>query len=418
VLLDLQCLAVLRPQSYVTISIVVQELVHGMACGHTFHEYCIVAYANSKYLTLHTVPCPSCKRTRNDLADAADALLAGHGTGSSGSGGQVVDIMDDEMPPADVPGNEEEEDDKGKGKGKAKAKSSGMGKGKSKGKGASVGMAIASGVVDGTEGDVTDDTTTDDGLGGSTPVVVSEVPVAMAAAPVAVGGKGKGKGKAKGKTEGKGNPSDHLLAELLALGDAPVPGAGGKGRGKSKGKGKATAAVDGSPGVKGKGKAKAAAVDGSPGVKGKGKGKAKASAKAAAVDGSLGVKGKGKAKSRASAKAAAVVCPPVEDSGSLSVAGAAVPAVPKAPPVSLLAAVPAAAAASEVVALPENNPLFSTDVMCSSCGRHEAFKKCRLISKKTGRWQCSGCGCKAVMLRRSFGHWPTDAFTNLSPDCM
>jgi hypothetical protein len=120
--------------------------------------------------------------------------------------------------------------------------------------------------------------------------------------------------------------------------------------------------------------------------------------------------------------------------GSPGGTGAGLPAVPQAtveaPGPLEAAAVPEVGGSPGVVAGPVGalalvppvatmaNPHFSEDVLCDSCGRHEHFKKCRLISKKTGRWQCSGCGCKAVMLRRAFGNWPTSAFAQLTPDCM
>ena len=45
-------------------------------CGHTFHTYCIDAYADAMGMTLVELPCPTCKRTGDSLADAEASLLA------------------------------------------------------------------------------------------------------------------------------------------------------------------------------------------------------------------------------------------------------------------------------------------------------------------------------------------------------
>ena len=120
-----------RYQSYVTIITVVQELVHAMACGHCFHEVCISAFADSRLLTLHTVPCPVCKKSRQDLAAEGDQLLSGYtpvGTGSSGSGGPVpeIDLVDEASDEVDeVDDVDDVEDFKGKGNAKGKATGNG-----------------------------------------------------------------------------------------------------------------------------------------------------------------------------------------------------------------------------------------------------------------------------------------------------
>ena len=48
-------------------------------------------------------------------------------------------------------------------------------------------------------------------------------------------------------------------------------------------------------------------------------------------------------------------------------------------------------------------PQFSAleRVRCDSCGQLEHFRKCRVISKKAGRWRCPGCGTTTTQLRRS-----------------
>ena len=113
-----------------------------MACGHCFHEVCIVAFANSRHMDLHTVPCPVCKKSRRELAEPADQLLSGHTP--------AFDLFGDDPP-------------RGQGKGKGKgAKAKGKGddyevQGKGKG-------AKAKGNGDETEVEVLDDATTDDGL--------------------------------------------------------------------------------------------------------------------------------------------------------------------------------------------------------------------------------------------------------------
>jgi hypothetical protein len=199
----------------------------------------------------------------------------------------------------------------------------------------------------------------------------------------------------------------------------PMGGAAkAKAKPKAKAAGKATARATG----KGKGKGPdaagdAAVVDDDPDVpaaplpspgampqaKATGKGQAKAT-------------GKGKGKGKGKGPVAAVVD---GDDDPLAAFGAIFDDVPAAslPSPGAMPIVPVVAVASDPHPHPHPHPHFSTDVLCDSCGRHEHFKRCRLIAKKAGRWQCSGCGCKAVMLRRKFGQWPTDAFSNLSPDC-
>jgi hypothetical protein len=306
----------------------VQDLVHAMACGHCFHEVCIVAFADSRSKTLHTVPCPICKLSRQDLAAEGDQLMAGHmprGTGSSGSGGPVpaIDLLDDTPPPASP--DEHPDDDEGKGKGNGNGK--GKGKVTENGKGGKGNDEVA------------DEVSLDDGFDLAVSVLGSS-PVHRAMAKPRATGKGKAKAKPQAKATGKG-----------------------------KGKGAAVAAVD------------AAVVADDPFADdvaaGEGEGAAAAKAQAKAT-------GKGKGKGKAVDAAAP---PPAE---------AAAP-----PPADV-----------------EHPHFSSTDVLCDSCGRHEHFKRCRLIAKKSGRWQCSGCGCKTVMLRRKFGQWPTDAFSNLTPDCI
>jgi hypothetical protein len=409
-----------------------------MACGHCFHEVCILAFAESRSLTLHTVPCPVCKRSRRELADEADHLLAGHmpgNSGSSGSGGPVpeIDLLGDATPPAGQPevispGDDEppDDDEPTKGQGKAKGKGRGKGKGKGKAKGNGKGGKGNDEGVEVEEGDEsagfdeTDDgfdDTTDDGLGDH------GAPKAKAKAKSRAKATGKAKARATGKGKGKGPVAavDAAVVAGAAVDAAVVAGPMG-GAAKAKAKPKAKAAGKATARATGKGKGKgpdaagdAAVVDDDPDVpaaplpspgampqaKATGKGQAKATGK-----------GKGKGKG----PVAAVVD---GDDDPLAAFGAIFDDVPAAslPSPGAMPIVPVVAVASDPHPHPHPHPHFSTDVLCDSCGRHEHFKRCRLIAKKAGRWQCSGCGCRAVMLRRKFGQWPTDAFLNLSPDC-
>ena len=114
-----------------------QELVHGMACGHCYHEICIVTYAESRGQTLNSVPCPVCNQNREDLAAAGDILMTGGsgGPGNAGSSGigiggpgndGLIDVLADETDDGTT------DDGQGNTKGKGKGKGNTKGKGKAK----------------------------------------------------------------------------------------------------------------------------------------------------------------------------------------------------------------------------------------------------------------------------------------------
>jgi hypothetical protein len=346
-----------------------------MACGHCYHEICIVTYAESRGQTLNSVLCPVCKKSREDLATASDSLMTGGSGGpgnalssGSGSGGpgndgpiyMVADETDD--------GTTDDGKGKGKGntkgntkgksntKGKGSTKGKGKGKGNTKGKGKAQVAPLMMAVTAADDGDVTPDVGAAIGDGDVTPEV----------------------GAAAEDGEVTDDGGNSLLTAIF--GDA------GDGVGTAKAKAKATVKAKAKPKSKGKAKAKATV-----------KAKAKATVKA-------------KAKSKGSGKGtAAAVAEPVPEPEVEAVADVAPPAE----------AVPAVVAPVEAIVPLAPNPNFSEDVLCHSCGRHESFRKCRLLAKKAGgKWQCSGCGCKAVMLRRKFGEWPVEAFSRLTPDCI
>ena len=51
----------------------VEPLVH-LACAHGYHGDCLQKNCDSKSLTFLTIPCPVCKRTHEQCAEAAAAL--------------------------------------------------------------------------------------------------------------------------------------------------------------------------------------------------------------------------------------------------------------------------------------------------------------------------------------------------------
>jgi hypothetical protein len=388
-----------------------------MACGHCFHEVCILAYADSRDMTLHTVPCPICKLSRQQLSAASDQLMSGvfRGTGSSGSGGPIpaIDLLGDTTPPASP--DEHPDDDKGKGKGNGNGK--GKGKATDNGKGGKGNDEVA------------DEVSLDDGFDLAVSLLGSSPPVHRAMAKPRATGKSKAKAKPQAKATGKGKGKGASVAAVDAAVVAEgVSGNGGDGivldfigaaaatakakpkakaTGKGKGKGAAVAAVDAAVVADDPFAGDVAAGGGEGAAAAKAQAKAKPKAKAT---------GKGKGKGKAVDAAVAADDPPADSGAILAVEAAAPP--PADGDTLADGATVAGEAAAAVVATAVHPHFSSTEVLCDSCGRHEHFKRCRLIAKKSGRWQCSGCGCKAVMLRRKFGQWPTDAFSNLTPDCI
>ena len=52
-----------------------QEPVYTLACGHTFHEECIDAWAYNNGLARNSVRCPTCRFVGADLLFGADLFL-------------------------------------------------------------------------------------------------------------------------------------------------------------------------------------------------------------------------------------------------------------------------------------------------------------------------------------------------------
>jgi len=59
---------------------------------------------------------------------------------------------------------------------------------------------------------------------------------------------------------------------------------------------------------------------------------------------------------------------------------------------------------------------YDGNVHCEYCGEMTHHSRCRVLSKTSGKFQCSNCCTKCTQLRRSFGQWPTSQFSNLSKD--
>lgn len=69
----------------------VEPLVH-LACAHGYHGDCLQKYCDSKSLTFLTIPCPVCKRTHGQCAEAAAALEVSSATVAAVD--EVEDIPD------------------------------------------------------------------------------------------------------------------------------------------------------------------------------------------------------------------------------------------------------------------------------------------------------------------------------------
>ena len=54
--------------------------------------------------------------------------------------------------------------------------------------------------------------------------------------------------------------------------------------------------------------------------------------------------------------------------------------------------------------------------MCSTCGIHQPFTRCRLTNKTKGLWKCNFCNTKTVCLSRKLGGWPNAAFQSLTEE--
>ena len=207
----------------------------------------------------------------------------------------------------------------------------------------------------------------------------------------------KGKGKAKGKARGKATPKGKSGAAGKAM---AKPKAKSVGKGKGAGKGKATAM--GVCSGDGKGEASAMGI-------GKGKGKVHDLFErdgSADSDAPLAPrKGKGKAK------------PPVQGGkgqGEVNTEGEdedqAAQLMAKGTGKGKNKLVKWGAGRHELGSLSEGM------VFCNTCGRHEHFHKCRVVSKTKGTWSCCGCRTKCTQLYRKFGQWPTPDFEQISVD--
>ena len=69
----------------------VEPLVH-LACAHGYHGDCLQRYCDSKSMTFLTIPCPVCKRTHGQCAEAAAALEVSSATVAAVD--EVEDIPD------------------------------------------------------------------------------------------------------------------------------------------------------------------------------------------------------------------------------------------------------------------------------------------------------------------------------------
>lgn len=59
---------------------------------------------------------------------------------------------------------------------------------------------------------------------------------------------------------------------------------------------------------------------------------------------------------------------------------------------------------------------WGENVMCFECGQHVTYRKCRVISKTSGRWRCPACSVTISQMRRTFESWPTKEFSKLSQE--
>ena len=81
------------------------DLLHGMACGHLFHNVCLTTWAEARNLDFFELPCPVCKRTHADCSVVERELfldaVPGVAALAASSAGIAFDVESD-APAVDV----------------------------------------------------------------------------------------------------------------------------------------------------------------------------------------------------------------------------------------------------------------------------------------------------------------------------
>jgi hypothetical protein len=349
-----------------------QELLYGMLCGHTFHDYCVTSYCEARGCGIYELPCPICRFTAEQCQAVEDAASAPAASAAPlADGGQISD--------EDIAAHQSQ----------------------------------------------------DESLVAVEPALVAALPAIVAGPPA----KSKANAKAKAgsgppaKAKAKATAKAKARAAVMA-GSGPPAKAEAKATAKSAGSGppaKAEAKATAKSAAMSAAMSAAFARSMPP---------AKAEAKATAKSAGSGPPATAEAKATAKSAGAAAGEMIDAALAAADLVGAALAAADEMIDAALPAIAKAGGLGAYDNAVGDGNgkgdgkgkdkdkggAMFGEYVRCRSCNRFEHYQKCRILGKQSMHnaaatlWRCSGCHVKTTQLYRQFGKWPTTEFEALQED--